>query len=84
MKAGVAQGGLISPVQFSLYVKDMPSSSHHVELNLYADVTAIIATSRKPALVVSYVESYLNDLQFSRAPRSSSRVLDGASFNPDQ
>jgi hypothetical protein len=62
MRAGVAQGGLISPVLFSLYV-DMPSPSHHVELALYADDTAIIATSRKPTLLVSYLESYLNDLQ---------------------
>jgi hypothetical protein len=63
MRAGVAQGGLISPVLFSLYVNDMPSLSHHVELALYADDTAIIATSRKPTLHVSYLESYLNDLQ---------------------
>jgi len=31
MRAGVAQGGLISPVLFSLYVNDMPPPSHHVE-----------------------------------------------------
>jgi len=58
----VAQGGLISPVLFSLYV-NMSSPSHHVELALYADDTATIATFRKPALLVSYLESYLNDLQ---------------------
>jgi hypothetical protein len=63
MKAGVPQGGLISPVLFSLYVNDMPSPSHHVELALYADNMAIIATSCKPTLLVSYLESYLNDLQ---------------------
>jgi len=40
-----------------------PSPSHHVELALYADDTAIIATSRKPTLLVSYLESYLNELQ---------------------
>jgi hypothetical protein len=57
MRAGVAQGGLISPVLFSLYVNDMHSPSHHVELALYADDTAIIATSRKPTLLVSYLES---------------------------
>jgi hypothetical protein len=63
MRAGVAQGGLISPVLFSLYVNDMPSPSHHVELALYADNMAIIATSRKPTLLISYLESYFNDLQ---------------------
>jgi len=63
MRAGVAQGGLISPVIFSLYVNDLPPHSHHVELALYPDDTAIIATSRKPSLLVSYLESYLNELQ---------------------
>jgi hypothetical protein len=48
---------------FSLCVKDMPSPSHHVELAFYADDTAVIATSRKPTLLVSYLDSYLNELQ---------------------
>jgi hypothetical protein len=56
MRAGVAEGGLISPVIFSLYINDMPSLSHHVELDLYADNTAIIPTSRNRALLVSYLE----------------------------
>ncbi len=63
MRAGVAQGGLISPVLFSLYVNDIPTPSHHVELALYADDMAIIATSRKPTLLVSYLETYLSNLQ---------------------
>jgi hypothetical protein len=42
MRAGVAQGGLVSPVLFSLYVNDMPTPSRHVELALYADDTALI------------------------------------------
>jgi retron-type reverse transcriptase len=62
MRAGVAQGGLISPVLFSLYV-DMPSPSHLLELALYTDDMAIITTSRKLTLLISYLESYLNDLQ---------------------
>jgi len=57
------RGGSIYPVLFSRYVYDMPSPSHHVELALHADDTTIIATSRKPTLRVSYLESYLNDLQ---------------------
>jgi hypothetical protein len=63
MRAGVAQCGLISPALLSLYVYDMPSPSHQVELALYAYDTAIIATSRNPKLLDSYLESYLNDLQ---------------------
>jgi hypothetical protein len=52
----------VIPVLFSLYVNDMPSPSHHVELTLYADYTAFIASSRKTTLFVTYLESYLNDL----------------------
>ena len=63
MRAGVAQGGLISPVLFSVYVNDMPSPSHHVEFALCADDKAIIATSRNPTQLISYLDSYLNDLQ---------------------
>jgi hypothetical protein len=64
MRAGVAQGGLVSPVLFSLYVNDMPAPSRYVELALYADDTALIATSRSPVLFVSYLETYLNRLEF--------------------
>jgi hypothetical protein len=63
MRAGVSQGGLISPVLFNLYVNDIPTPSHHVELVHYAGDTAVIATARKPTLLISYLESYLSDLQ---------------------
>jgi hypothetical protein len=63
MRAGVAQEGLISPVLFSLYVNDMPVPSRHVDLALYADDTTIIATSRSPTLLVSYLEAYHSDLE---------------------
>jgi retron-type reverse transcriptase len=63
MRAGVAQGGLVSPVLFRLYVNDMPVPSRHVELALYADDTAIIATSRKSALLITYLATYLSHLE---------------------
>jgi hypothetical protein len=63
MRAGVAQGGIITPVLSSLYVNDMPSPSHHVELALYADDTAVIATSLRTALLVKYHETYLSALE---------------------
>jgi len=55
MRDGVAKGGLNSPVLFILYVNGILSLSHHVELALYADDTAIIVTSSKPTLLVSYL-----------------------------
>jgi hypothetical protein len=57
MLAGVAQGGWISPVLFIMYVNDMPTPSHHVELTLYVDDTVTILTSRKTMLLVCYLES---------------------------
>jgi hypothetical protein len=57
MLAGVAQGGLISPFLFTLHVKDFSSPLYQVWLPFYMDDTAIIATSRKPTLLVSYLES---------------------------
>jgi hypothetical protein len=63
MQAGVVQGGLITPVLFSLYVKDIPTTSRHDELAQYADDTALVATSRSPSLLVSYLETYLGRLE---------------------
>jgi hypothetical protein len=41
----------------------MPSPSHHVHFSLYADDTAVITTSRQPALLVKYLETYLIHLE---------------------
>jgi hypothetical protein len=62
MRAGLAQGGLFSPVLFSLYVNDMPVSSRHDELALYADDT-VIKASCKSALLFRYLKTYLSDLE---------------------
>jgi hypothetical protein len=63
MRAGLAQGALVSPDLFSVYVNDMPAPFHHLGLARCATDTTIIPTSRKPALLVSYLESYLSDLE---------------------
>ena len=41
----------------------MPVPSCHAELVVYTDDTAIVVTSGKTALLVSYLESYLSDLE---------------------
>ena len=39
MRAGMAQSEVISRVLFNMYLKDMPVTSHHVELALYVNMT---------------------------------------------
>jgi hypothetical protein len=63
MWAGLAQGGLFHPILPSLHVNDIPIHSHHFELALIAENMAIITTSRKTTLLVSYLKSYLCELQ---------------------
>jgi hypothetical protein len=63
MRAGVVQGGLVSPVLFSLHVNDIPTLPRHVELVQYADDTALLAMSRSPSLLVGYLEDYLGRLE---------------------
>jgi hypothetical protein len=63
MRAGVAHGGLVFPVLFSLYVNDMPTPFRRVELAQYADASALIATSRSSLLLVGYPHTYLNRLE---------------------
>ena len=57
MRAVVVQGGLISPVLFSVFVNDMTPTSCHIEFALYLDDTCIIFTTCKPTLLFSYLES---------------------------
>jgi hypothetical protein len=63
MRAAVAQGVLVSPVLFSLYINDIPTPSRHLVLAQYADGTAVIATSRRPSLLVDYLDTDLGRLE---------------------
>jgi hypothetical protein len=63
MRAVVVQGGLVSPVLFSLYVNDISTRSRHVELAKYAGDTALVATSRSPSLLGRYLEAYLGRME---------------------
>jgi hypothetical protein len=63
MRTGVAQGRLLSPVLFSLYVNEIPTRSRHVELAQYAEYTAVVVTSSDPSFIVGYLEAYLGRLE---------------------
>jgi hypothetical protein len=63
MMASVARGRLVSPILFSLYVKDMSTPSRHVDSALYADDTALITTFCSPLLLVRHLETYVTGLE---------------------
>jgi hypothetical protein len=63
MRAAVAQGGIVSPLLFSLHVHDILTPFGHVELAHYSNDTAVIATSCDPSLLVGYLEAYLGRLE---------------------
>jgi hypothetical protein len=63
MWAGVAQGTLVCPVLFSLYVNNIPTPSCHVEFVQYADDRTLVATSCSPSILVGYLEAYLGRLK---------------------
>ena len=63
MWAGMNQGGIISPVLFSVYVNDIPSPYRHVDLALYAEDTAVIGTYGQPVLLFGCLEAYIGELE---------------------
>jgi hypothetical protein len=58
MELGVAQVGLVSPLPFSLYANDIPTSYRHVELAQYEDNTVAVSTSCDPWVLFGCVEVY--------------------------
>ena len=77
MSARVAQGKVISPVLFSLYV-DIPMPSRHIELAQYIDDTALIATSKQPKVLLKYLtelEKWLRNWRIAISVGKSAALL---------
>ncbi|GBN75635.1 RNA-directed DNA polymerase from mobile element jockey [Araneus ventricosus] len=58
MRAGIPQGGKISPVLYSLYVNDIPKT-HKTLLCMYADDTAILAKKKNHKYTAAALNQYL-------------------------
>jgi hypothetical protein len=82
MRVGIAQGGLFFPALICLHVNDVPSLSHYFEFAFYADDSAIVASYRKPMLLISYLEAYISDIeQWLRERRIAINVSKSTAMN---
>ncbi|GBO08824.1 RNA-directed DNA polymerase from mobile element jockey [Araneus ventricosus] len=61
MKAGIPQGGKISPVLYSIYVNDIPTT-HKTLLGMYADDTTILARNKNPKYTAAAINQHLQKL----------------------
>lgn len=62
-RAGVAQGSILSPLLFNIYVADIPPPPADVTLQLYADDIAIWTHGRDIARNAARLQSYVNRME---------------------
>ena len=81
IEAGVPQGSVLSPLLWNIFVSDLPTSPR-TELALYADDTAILASSRNAGIIsnrlqtaADSLEDWYTDWRISVNPEKSAAVL---------
>ena len=62
IRAGVPQGGILSPVLFNIYTSDQPTMPNTLVAD-YADDKAIILTSADPVLASTYLQNHLSQME---------------------
>ena len=83
MRQGVPQGGVLSPLLFNLYMRDMPSPPQSVATKTYADDTTILSSGSTIKPICDRINPYLDTLHdwFSErnlqisAPKSSATIF---------
>ena len=63
MKQGVPQGGVLSPLLFNLYMRNMPQPPPHVSVKTYADDTTILSSHKDYKVICERINPYLSILE---------------------
>jgi hypothetical protein len=71
--AGVPQGAVVSPTLCNLYFTDQPINLN-TQIAVYTDKKAIYATYTNPDIVLSTLQSHLNDLSHWYSPGASELI----------
>ena len=61
VKAGVPQGSILGPTLYNIYTNDIPTHSN-TQLAVYADDTAIYASSWHPSQATKYIQRHIEQL----------------------
>jgi len=62
LKAGVPQGGVLSPTLFNIYMSDIPTPPDNIQLEIYADDMTTLSSNKDYHVAEQNLQPYLNKI----------------------